>query len=109
MLQLVNQMALMHPYSALGATAATPTKRVGAPRLLCHHQDLDDPLGIIMALHLFKTQHPSNSNRAQLRLLVAYENGGVTLFAFTRAGMDTSVEGVGWDRVWTTKLHVETG
>ena len=62
-----------------------------------------------MALHLFKAQHPSSSERTQLRLLAAYESGGVTLFSYTRTDKDTSVEGVGWDRLWTTKLHVETG
>ncbi|CAL1716304.1 unnamed protein product [Somion occarium] len=64
--------------------------------------------GIIMSLHLFTFAHPHHSDRTQLRLLCAYENGGVTLRAFTRTDKETSVEGIGWDVIWSSKLHVES-
>jgi hypothetical protein len=62
-----------------------------------------------MALHLFEAPHPSRSEQKQLRLLVAYENGGVVLFAYTQTDKLTSVEGVGWDKIWRAKVHVESG
>ncbi|KAI0073470.1 WD-40 repeat-containing protein [Panus rudis PR-1116 ss-1] len=65
-------------------------------------------LGIIMSLHLFYHPHPSLPGRSQLRLLCAYESGKVILYACTRTDKTTSVEGVGWDVVWTAKLHVES-
>jgi hypothetical protein len=58
-----------------------------------------------MALRLFQVSHPSSSSQ-QLRLLTAYEDGSVALRATDRK---TSVEGVGWDKLWTAKLHVESG
>jgi hypothetical protein len=62
-------------------------------------------LGILMALRLFQASHSSSSSQ-QLRLLTAYEDGSVALRATDRK---TSVEGVGWDKLWTAKLHVESG
>ncbi|KII85233.1 hypothetical protein PLICRDRAFT_116623 [Plicaturopsis crispa FD-325 SS-3] len=59
--------------------------------------------GIIMSLHLFT---PSSSS--ELRLICAYEDGGVALWRFSKADKETSVEGVGWETVWRTKLHVES-
>lgn len=70
--------------------------------------------GIIMALHLFTAAkeavvEPSSSRVVEdLRLLCAYENGGVTLRRYSRTDKRTSVEGVGWDVVWDVKLHVES-
>jgi hypothetical protein len=58
-----------------------------------------------MALRLFQASHPSSSSQ-QLRLLTAYEDGSVALRATDRK---TSVEGVGWYKLWTAKLHVESG
>lgn len=62
-----------------------------------------------MSMHLFVYAHPNVSDNRQLRLLCSYENGSVTMFAFTRKGRDTSIEGIGWDTLWTVKLHVESG
>ncbi|OCH94431.1 WD-40 repeat-containing protein [Obba rivulosa] len=64
--------------------------------------------GIIMSMHLFLMPHPHLSERSQLRLMCAYENGSVTMWANTRTDKETSVEGVGWDSLWSAKLHVES-
>ncbi|EMD34181.1 hypothetical protein CERSUDRAFT_98111 [Gelatoporia subvermispora B] len=64
--------------------------------------------GIIMSLHLFEAPHPHISGRLQTRLLCAYESGGVTMWAYTRTDRATSIEGIGWESLWTVKLHVES-
>ncbi|KAF7791680.1 hypothetical protein EIP86_002703 [Pleurotus ostreatoroseus] len=68
-----------------------------------------DAMGIIMSMHLFQHPHPHASGQTQLRLLCCYENGGVTLWAYTNQNKPTSIEGIGWERLWTTKAHNETG
>lgn len=70
-------------------------------------------LGIIMAVHLYtvsthNSQPSSSSSNGELRLLCAYENGGVTLRRYARADKQTSVEGIGWETIWSVKLHVES-
>ena len=35
------------------------------------------------------------------------EDGGVTLWAYTNTEKELSIEGIGWDALWTSKLHVE--
>lgn len=62
-----------------------------------------------MSLHLFHVPHSSGSEPSQLRLLVAYESGEVCLFEYSNTQKERSVEGVGWDKLWSSKLHVETG
>ena len=62
-----------------------------------------------MSLHLFKVPITSEFATNELRLLCGYENGGVTLLRYTRPQKPTSVEGAGWEAVWSTKLHVESG
>lgn len=62
-----------------------------------------------MSMHLFEAQHPNVSDQQQLRLLCGYENGSVTLFGYTDREHTTSIEGRGWDILWTVKLHVESG
>ena len=54
-----------------------------------------------MALHLF---HKSDD----LHLLSAYESGEVALRRCV-AATDKTIEGIGWERLWITKLHVESG
>jgi ASTRA-associated protein 1 len=65
-----------------------------------------------MSMHLFAA-HPNTSMPKrpsdELRLLCAYENGSVTLRKRMRTDIQKSVEGIGWEIVWTSKLHVETG
>jgi ASTRA-associated protein 1 len=62
-----------------------------------------------MSIHLYEATHPSRAESRQLRVLAAYEDGSVTLYGYTRDDKTTSVEGIGWDKVWETKLHVESG
>ncbi|KAJ3566141.1 hypothetical protein NP233_g7182 [Leucocoprinus birnbaumii] len=63
--------------------------------------------GIIMGLHLFSSPMESDEIH-RLHLLCAYENGSVTLRRFSSTDQHTSVEGVGWEVLWTAKLHAET-
>lgn len=65
-------------------------------------------LGIIMALHLFLSEEESSSRR-RLKLLAAYENGSVTLWGFSEGLGDMSVESNGWNEIWSSRIHVETG
>ncbi|KXN91704.1 ASTRA-associated protein 1 [Leucoagaricus sp. SymC.cos] len=66
--------------------------------------------GILMSLHLYASPIQSAEIRHnELHLLCAYENGSVALRKYTRADKPTSVEGAGWEVIWTTKLHAETG
>jgi len=67
-----------------------------------------------MSLHLY--YHQSQSRAAStsiaqdksLCLLCAYENGSVVLREYDQKNKETSVEGVGWNIVWKSKLHVES-
>ena len=43
-----------------------------------------------------------------LHLLYAYESGEVALRRCV-AATDKTIEGIGWERLWITKLHVESG
>ena len=61
-----------------------------------------------MSLHLFSKPHPSASDRDQLHLLTAYESGSVALWAYTNIERIKSVEGRGWDALWSVKLHAES-
>ena len=61
-----------------------------------------------MSLHLFQSPEASASNRMQLCLLLAYENGSVSL-VIQRETIEKSIEGRGWDKLWTVKSHVESG
>lgn len=64
--------------------------------------------GIIMSMHIFRG--PSeDAGHEQLRLLCAYENGSVTLRGYRHDDQRPSIEGVGWDTLWSVKLHVESG
>lgn len=59
--------------------------------------------GIIMALHVFET----SSSSPELRILIAYENGTVTLRRYINLEKAYSVEGQGWEIIWDAKLHQE--
>lgn len=61
-----------------------------------------------MSIHLFENR-VSESATSQLRLLAAYESGTVTLFHYEQTEQNTSIEGIGWECVWSTKQHVESG
>lgn len=62
-----------------------------------------------MSIHLYEVAHPHIFGQTQLRLLCAYENGGVTAWGYTRSDRETSVEGAGWESIWNVRLHVESG
>jgi hypothetical protein len=72
-------------------------------------------LGIVMSLHLFYADlaipqdQPSSSRLAcELRLLAAYEDGSVVLRRFPHdSPKQTSVEGIGWEVIFSAKLHKE--
>lgn len=64
-----------------------------------------------MGIHLYEqaSSKPQASSEAKdLRLLAAYENGGVVLRRYNRSERETSVEGLGWDVIWKAKLHAES-
>ena len=61
-----------------------------------------------MAHHLYHYSAAS-LKEPQLRLLAAFEDGHVTLFIRTDTFRSRSVEGVGWDMLWSVKVHVESG
>lgn len=56
-----------------------------------------------MSLHLFE-----DFSASDLRLLLAYESGAVTLFATADVWQKT-VGGKSWQRLWNVKAHVESG
>ncbi|OAX39379.1 WD-40 repeat-containing protein [Rhizopogon vinicolor AM-OR11-026] len=67
--------------------------------------------GIIMSMHLFyaTSSAPSSSTSTrELRLLCAYEDGGVVLRKRTAPENTQTVEGRGWEVLWKSKLHVES-
>lgn len=68
--------------------------------------------GIIMSMHLFypsaDSSSPSTSNASQVHLMCAYEDGGVTLGRYTQTDRLKSVQGAGWEAIWSVKLHTET-
>lgn len=51
---------------------------------------------------------PSTMDLGSLSLLAAHENGSVVLREYIRKDKEVSVEGEGWDVIWTSKLHVES-
>lgn len=63
-----------------------------------------------MAMHLFYALQifPSTAPR-ELRLLCAYEDGGVTLRRRVALPGIRTIEGKGWETIWRSKLHVESG
>ncbi|KAI0303688.1 WD40 repeat-like protein [Multifurca ochricompacta] len=74
-----------------------------------------NPTGIIMSMHLFPTPYgarrisdtASNSHRA-LSLICSYENGSVKLWQYQNIEKERSIEGIGWNCVWSFKLHGES-
>jgi hypothetical protein len=70
-----------------------------------------------MSIHIFSITSISESTSKateNLRLLTAYEDGSVSLWA--RRGIrqpgdqfKKTVQGKGWEALWNRKLHIETG
>ena len=68
--------------------------------------------GIIMSMHLYYpplTLPSTSTAQRELRLLCAYEDGGVVLRRRTSPEGKQTVGGKGWDVIWKSRLHVETG
>jgi ASTRA-associated protein 1 len=60
-----------------------------------------------MSMHLF-TASSGATNRA-LSLITSYENGCVKLWRYRNVEKERSIEGIGWECLWSSKLHVESG
>jgi hypothetical protein len=67
-------------------------------------------LGIIMSMHLLTASGGATrmADRA-LSLITSYENGSVKLWQYHNIEKERSIEGVGWECIWSFKLHVESG
>jgi hypothetical protein len=66
--------------------------------------------GILMSVHLLPA--PSGASKMAhraLSLLASYENGSVKLWRYHNIEKERSIEGVGWECIWSLKLHVESG
>ena len=44
-----------------------------------------------------------------LSLITSYENGSVKLWRYRNIEKERSIEGLGWECLWSFKLHVESG
>lgn len=63
-----------------------------------------------MSMHLFTTS--SGATRVEdkaLSLITSYENGCVKLWRYRNVEKERSIEGIGWECLWSSKLHVESG
>ncbi|EIM90838.1 WD40 repeat-like protein [Stereum hirsutum FP-91666 SS1] len=63
--------------------------------------------GIIMSMHLLPTSN-TDDNISSLRLLASYESGSVMMWEYKNTSKPKSIEGIGWECLWTVKLHVES-
>jgi hypothetical protein len=67
-------------------------------------------LGIIMSMHLFIASGGATGveDRA-LSLITSYENGCVKLWRYRNVEKERSIEGIGWECLWSSRQHVESG
>ncbi|KAF8602882.1 WD40 repeat-like protein [Ceratobasidium sp. AG-I] len=84
--------------SATRLHAGIGTVKGAAPRKPFSDEGRD--VGIVMALHVSQTS-------THMRVLAAYESGTVTLWSRGLSDKLTSVEGNGWENVWSVKHHLE--
>lgn len=65
--------------------------------------------GIIMSMHLLNPSGGAarRANRA-LSLITSYENGSVRLWRYRNVEKERSIEGLGWECLWSFKQHVES-
>ncbi|KAJ1308077.1 hypothetical protein OPQ81_002142 [Rhizoctonia solani] len=56
--------------------------------------------GIVMSLHVSQTE-------TYIRILAGYESGTVTLWTRPLSSSPRSIEGNGWNKVWSVKNHLE--
>ena len=57
------------------------------------------PIGAVPSSSESRSKHP--------QLLTSYENGSVSMWQYS-VGKERSIEGIGWERLWSTKMHVES-
>lgn len=81
----------------------------GELRQLYAHNDtkFKSSVGILMCLNLFKQS--TNARPGGLHLLSAYESGEVMLRRYMDYSREVSIEGQGWECLWKSKGHVESG
>lgn len=63
-----------------------------------------------MSLHIFETTSSSPQSSKvtpELRILIAYESGDITLRRYANIERQASVEGKDWEVIWNTKIHQE--
>jgi len=62
-----------------------------------------------MSMHLFNAS--GGATRAEdraLSLITSYENGCVKLWRYRNVEKEQSIEGVGWECLWSSRQHVES-
>ncbi|KAI9513313.1 WD40 repeat-like protein [Russula earlei] len=65
--------------------------------------------GIIMSMHLLSTPVGATiMDERALSLITSYEDGSVKLWRYRNVEKERSIEGVGWECLWSFKLHVES-
>lgn len=64
-----------------------------------------------MSMHLLPAHRGGTMGMVDkaLSLIAAYENGSVKLWRYRNVEKERSIEGVGWECLWSSKLHVESG
>lgn len=67
----------------------------------------ESSIGILMCLNVFKQS--TNAHPGGLHLLSAYESGEVMLRRYMDYSREVSIEGRGWECLWKSKGHVESG
>ena len=61
-------------------------------------------------MHLLKPSGgASRMEDRALSLITSYENGSVRLWRYRNIEKERSIEGLGWECLWSFKLHVESG
>ena len=61
-------------------------------------------------MHLLKPSGgASRKEDGALSLITSYENGSVRLWRYRNIEKERSIEGLGWECLWSFKLHVESG
>jgi hypothetical protein len=63
-----------------------------------------------MSMHLLNpTGGATRMADKALSLITSYENGSVKLWRYRNIEKERSIEGLGWECLWSFKLHVESG
>jgi ASTRA-associated protein 1 len=96
-----------------GAKNSTGTKRMGSYPPKHTHEPISPRLyilGIIMSMHLLNASGGATRTADRgLSLITSYENGSVKLWQYRNVEKERSIEGLGWECLWSFMLHVESG